>query len=46
MMLSKLDHTFYSGWTSLMAASQNGHLDIVKILIEQGAIINIKDRAG
>ena len=28
------------GWTPLGAASQNGHIEIVKILIEAGANVN------
>ena len=28
------------GWTALCAASQNGHLEIVKSLIEAGANVN------
>ena len=28
------------GWTPLSAASQNGHLEIVKTLIEAGANVN------
>ena len=32
--------------TALMWASQGGHIDIVKLLIESGANMNIKDKYG
>ena len=31
------------GWTALYIAAQNGHIDIVKHLIENGANINATD---
>ena len=33
----------YLGSTSLMEAANNGHTEIVKILLEQGADVNHKD---
>ena len=33
-----------SGWTPLMAASANGHTDVVRYLLSQGADVNAKDR--
>ena len=31
---------FQDGWTPLVSASQNGHLEIVKSLVEAGANVN------
>ena len=31
------------GWTSLMFAAQNGHLEVVKKLLEQNADVNAKN---
>ena len=37
---------FYLGETSLMNAAEKGHTDIVKILLENGAEVNIQDYDG
>jgi len=34
------------GTTALMAAVSEGRIDIVKVLIEKGADVNIKDHSG
>ena len=34
------------GWTALMYASINGHIDVVKILIDMGANVNNKNEGG
>ena len=34
------------GWTPLMTASAEGHLDVVKILIEAGANVNDTNEVG
>ena len=31
------------GWSPLMRACKNGHLDIVNVLIDKGADVNDKD---
>ena len=36
----------YLGETSLMQAAENGHTDIVKILLKHGADVNIRDDIG
>ena len=36
----------YLGMTSLIWAARNGNADVVKILLENGADINAKDRHG
>ena len=36
----------YPGVTSLMAAAESGHTDIVEILIENGADANLPDNNG
>lgn len=35
-----------SGWSPLMAAASNGHLTVVRWLIEQGAQVNAANRSG
>jgi ankyrin repeat protein len=42
----KLDIQDKFGWTALMRASWNGHLEIVKILIENSAKLDIQDKYG
>ena len=32
------------GQTALMYASQNGHLPVVQYLVQQGAVIDMKDK--
>ena len=41
-----LEKTSDDGWTALMCAAQKGSLDVVKVLIERGAVINrrVKNR--
>ena len=34
------------GWTALHNAAQNGHLDVTKYLISQGAEVNMGDNDG
>ena len=34
------------GWSPLMAASEHGHHEIVKVLIEQGANINSQNKVS
>jgi hypothetical protein len=34
------------GWTPLMCAAEKGDLQLVKILLEKGANINVKDKQG
>ena len=34
------------GWTSLMGASRNGDLEVVKSLVASGADVNAKDNVG
>ena len=34
------------GWTSLMLASQNGHLDVVRSLLEHGATVGPRHNDG
>ena len=36
----------YPGVTSLMAAAQKGHTEIVKTLLENGADVNIQNNWG
>lgn len=33
-----------NGWTALMYASVHGHIDIVKVLVDNGAKMNLQDR--
>ena len=37
---------FYLGVTSLMWAAFQGHTDIVKILLENGADVNLQNKYG
>ncbi len=32
-------------WSALMMASQNGHAEVVKILLENGAQVNLKNKS-
>ncbi|MGO9568404.1 MAG: ankyrin repeat domain-containing protein [Desulfomonilaceae bacterium] len=34
------------GWTALMEAAKTGHLDVVKLLLDEGADVNAKDNYG
>ena len=34
------------GWTALLASAQEGHLDVTKYLISQGAEVNKGDKNG
>ena len=34
------------GWTALMKASENGHTDVVKVLVEAKADLNITDKVN
>lgn len=40
----KIDIENYLGWTALMMACKNGHLDTVKLLLELGADPSRKNR--
>lgn len=40
----KIDIENYLGWTSLMMACKNGHLDMVKLLLDLGADPSRKNR--
>ena len=35
-----------NGWTALMRASQAGHMECVKALLDKGADVNIQDRVS
>ena len=35
-----------NGWTCLMIAAENGHLDICRLLIDKGAQVTAKNRGG
>ncbi len=37
---------FYLGWTSLHYAANNGYIDIVKILLENGTNVRTTDNDG
>ena len=43
---SEVDARDTYGWTALMYASENGHMEIVKLLLEKGADISIRSRKG
>ena len=34
------------GWTSLMYASDNGHADVVRLLLDAGASVDMADEVG
>ena len=34
------------GWTALIIASENGYLDIIKYLIDSGALTELKNNEG
>ena len=38
--------TLQDGWSALMTASQHGHYEIVKVLIERGANINSQNKVS
>ena len=38
-----LIHSQDGCWSSLMSASQHNHVEVVKLLIEGGAIVNTQD---
>lgn len=42
----KIDDTDYDGRSALHLAAAEGHYDLVKYLVEKGAIVDIKDRFG
>ena len=35
-----------NGWTALRGAAFDGHLDVIKYLISQGAEVNVHDKDG
>ena len=39
-------HVLQNGWSPLYAASEKGHLDVVKTLLEAGANINQANNVG
>lgn len=39
-------HAYFCGWTFLHWAAFNGHIDIVKLLIEKHANVNVTDKHG
>ena len=34
------------GWSALMSASRNGHGEVVKILLEKGAQVDLQNQNG
>ncbi|MCC2646336.1 MAG: ankyrin-3-like [Rickettsiaceae bacterium] len=44
VLISILDESV--GWTTLHIAVYNGHFELVKFLVKQGACLNIKDKFG
>ena len=34
------------GWSSLMVASQNGHVEVVDKLVQQGARVDLQDNVN
>ena len=38
--------TLYLGWTPQHLSAQNGHVAVVKYLVDRGAEVNIKDGLG
>lgn len=41
-----VDSADYDGRTALMLASGNGHLEVVKMLLQSGASVNLEDNLG
>ena len=41
-LLSSLDHVSQNGWSSLMLASMNGHVEIVNMLLQHGATVDLQ----
>ena len=35
---------FLSGWTALMSASEEGHVEVVKMLLANGADVNVQTK--
>ena len=35
-----------SGWTAVMIACENGHLDIVRVLVDKQANVNHRNKVG
>ena len=41
-----LHHSLQNGFTPLIAASQEGHKDIVEVLLEHGAEVDLPDKVS
>lgn len=41
----ELEDYGYDGWTAITLAAQNGHFELVKLLVESGTMVNRKERA-
>ncbi len=41
----ELEDYDYDGWTAITLAAQNGHFELVKLLVESGVMVNRKERA-
>ena len=37
---------FQSGWTALMKASESGHMECVKVLLDRGADVNMQNKVS